>query len=117
MIMPQFHMSGLMLIPAAVIILLLSRARLNIPWLTAGVIAGGLMYVPYLRGEMAHSWQNTIGMLSGKERHSWERLKALSAPLSFLISWAPRWTRSVNEYRELGGACFRFFGAFAAFSI
>ncbi len=116
MIMPQFHMSGLMLVPATVIILLLSNVRLNVPWLVAGLITGGLMYIPYLRGEMAHGWQNTLGMFSGRERHSWEGLKALSAPLSFLVSWAPRWTRSTSEYRELGEACFGSFGMFLAFS-
>jgi hypothetical protein len=116
MIMPQFHMSGLMLVPTSAIILLLSKSRLNILWLTSGAVVGTLLYVPYLRGEMAHSWQNTLGMISGRERHSWEGLKALSAPLSFLVSWAPRWTRSASEYRELGKACFGAFGIFLAFS-
>jgi len=117
MIMPQFHMSGLMLVPTAAIILLLSNVRLNIFWLIAGVIAGSLMYVPYVCGDVAHGWQNTIGLFSGRERHSWEGLKALSAPLSFLVSWAPRWTRSASEYRELGKACFGSFGVFLAFSL
>jgi hypothetical protein len=117
MIMPQFHMSGLMLVPAALVVVVISGARLHVPWLIAGVVAGGLMYVPYLQGELAHGWQNTIGMFSGHEKHSWEGLKALSAPLSFLVSWAPRWTRSAGEYRELGRACFGSFGAFLAFSL
>lgn len=116
MSMPQFHMSGLMLVPASAIILLLANVRINLAWLLVGILAGCLMYVPYLRGESAHAWQNTIGMFSGRDRHSWEGLKALSAPLSFLVSWAPRWTRSASEYRELGKACFGSFGAFLAFN-
>ena len=117
LIMPQFHMSGLMLVPAAAVVIVLAKARLNFPWFITGLIAGGLAYVPYLRGEMAHRWHNTIGMFSGHERHSWEGLKALSAPLSFLVSWAPRWTHSTHEYWELGKACFGSFVLFAAFSL
>ena len=116
-IMPQFHMSGLMLIPAALLILWLSPTRLNLPWLAAGVLAGLCAYIPYFRGEMAHGWQNTAGMFTGGVHHTWDALKAIIAPFNFLVSWSPRWTRSAGEYRAMGRACFGWFGVFLAFNI
>ena len=110
--MPQFHMSGLMLIPAVALVLALSAARLNWPLLLGGLLAGACLYLPYLHGEMAHDWQNTRGMMSGPGGYSWDGLKAITAPLNFLVSWAPRWTRSAAEYRELGRGCFGSFGVF-----
>ncbi len=117
LMLPQFHMSGLMLIPAVITALALAPVRLSYPWLAGGVLTGLALYVPYLRGEAAHSWQNTHGMFSGGGGYSWDGLKALSAPLSFLVNWAPRWTRSVAEYRELGRACFGSFVVFLAVNI
>ena len=49
--MPQFHMSVTMVLPALALILLLAAPRLNWRWLLAGLLAGGLLYVPYLRAE------------------------------------------------------------------
>ena len=114
LLMPQFHMSGLMLIPAVVLVLLLTARRLNWPWLAGGLLAGAALYGPYLVGEVAQGWPNTRGMMSGQGGYSWDGLKALTAPLNFLVSWAPRWTRSAAEYRELGRACF---GSFALFLV
>jgi hypothetical protein len=111
--MLQFHMSGLMLIPAVILILLLSPARLHIPWLVGGLLAGLALYIPYFQGEAHNHWQNTQGILFGPTTgRAWDRLKALSTPLSFLVTWAPRWTRSAAEYRALGSTCF---GSFALF--
>jgi hypothetical protein len=106
LVLPQFHMSGLLIIPAVLLILLLSGQTLNVPWLCFGIFGGMLCYAPYVVGEMNHGWQNTLGMVSGKDRYSLEGLKALSAPLSFLVSWAPRWMRTAREFREMGVACF-----------
>lgn len=113
--MPQFHMSGLGLWPAVVIILALSSARLNLRWLAAGLFAGALLYLPYLLGEHAHGWQNTRGMMTSEHSgFSIEGLKALSTPLSLLVNWVPHWTRHPAEYRELGRACFGWFGVLLA---
>ncbi len=117
LMMPQFHMSGLMLWPAVGLVLGLCPVRLNLAWLLAGLLAGGLLYVPYLRGEMAHGWQNTLGMVSGRGGYSWDALKALTVPLNFLVSWVPQWTRAAAEYRELGRACFGSFALFLAFNL
>jgi len=117
LMMPQFHMSGLMLIPAVILILVLCPTRVDFRWLFGGVLAGLALYIPYVCGEMASGWPNTRGMLAGGGGYSWDGLKALSAPLSFLVNWAPRWTRSAAEYRELGRACFGYFGVFLAINI
>jgi hypothetical protein len=112
LMMPQFHMSGLALWPTVAIVLALSPVRLSVPWLLGGLLAGVLLYVPYLRGELAHGWQNTRGMLSGGSGFSWEGFKALTTPFNLLINWVPQWTRSSSfeEYRALGRACFGWFG-------
>src|SRR5437660_292573 len=118
--LPQFHMSGLLLIPAVIIILGLSPRPLNWVWLSLGVVAGLCLYLPYLRGDLAHGWQNTRMMFTSQgsgRGYSFESLKAISAPLSFLVSWGPRWTRTAAEYRELGRACFGSFGIMLFFNL
>src|SRR5262249_50115287 len=108
--MPQFHMSGLGLWPAVAVVLALCPVRLNLRWLTSGLIAGALLYAPYLIGELDHGWQNTRGMVTSEHRgFSIEGLKALSTPLSLLVNWVPHWTRQAAEYREIGRACFGWF--------
>jgi hypothetical protein len=84
--MPQFHMSGLSLFIPVGVVLVLSPARLNFPWLAGGLIAGLLLYLPYLLGEAAHGWQNTRGMFSGGGGFSWDGLKAITAPLNLLLN-------------------------------
>jgi hypothetical protein len=117
LIMPQFHLSGLALIPAVIIVLAISAARLNLSWLAGGLLAGAFLYVPYIRGEMAHGWHNTLAMSSGKAGHWWGGLKALTAPLNLLVNFVPQWTRNTAEYRQLGTACFGSFGMLVAVNL
>jgi hypothetical protein len=117
LVMPQVHMSGLMLIPAVLVVMLLSPVRLNVNWLVGGVAAGLALYLPYVRGEIATGWQNTNGMFEGGASSSWNALKALSAPLSFLTNWAPEWGRNRGDYQELGRACFGSFGVLLAVNL
>ncbi len=116
-IMPQFHMSGLMLGPPIILVLWLAAVRLSIPWLLVGIAAGLACYVPYLRGEMAHCWQNTRGMFSGGHGRSWDSLKMLIAPFTLLVNWVPQWTRTFGDYRALGRACVGSFWILAAFNL
>jgi hypothetical protein len=108
--MPQVHMSGLQLIPAVVVLLFLSPARVNLVWLLGGVAAGLALYVPYIRGEMANGWQNTHGMFSGKGGFSWSCLKVFSLPPGLLMNWVPQWARNMAEYKEMSRA---YCGSFA----
>jgi 4-amino-4-deoxy-L-arabinose transferase-like glycosyltransferase len=119
LMMLQFHMSGLMLIPPIIVVLLLKPARLNFLWLVAGVIAGLALYVPYFFGDMAHSWENTRGMIfGGGGGFSAEALKVFSAPPDFLINyWGPRWTNRPDEYQEMGRACFGSFDLLVALNV
>lgn len=114
--MPQFHMSGLLVWPAVIVVLVLNPRALNIPWLIAGVISGALLYAPYVAGEIAHGWQNTAGMRSGKGGFSWDSLKAVTVSLNLLVNWVPQWTTSAAEYCQLGNACFGWFGLLLAFN-
>jgi 4-amino-4-deoxy-L-arabinose transferase-like glycosyltransferase len=108
LIMPQFHFSSVVLAPAAVVVWWLSKRRLSLAWLSWGVMAGAVCYVPYIYGEIAHHWQNTIGMTAGSPgRYSADALKAFIAPLAFLYNdWSPRWAYTTDEYREICRACF-----------
>ena len=115
--MVQFHMSTLSLLPAVALILLIAPARLNWRWFAAGVAAGILLFVPYMRGEMAHGWQNTLAMRAPKAGHWWGGLKAVIAPWNLLVNYVPQWTRNFAEYRALGRACFGWFGVLLALNI
>ena len=42
----------------------IAPSRLNPRWLIAGVLAGVLLYVPYLIGEINHHWANLRGVES-----------------------------------------------------
>jgi 4-amino-4-deoxy-L-arabinose transferase-like glycosyltransferase len=117
MAMPQFHMCVIMLIPAVIVVLVLGARRLNFPWLSAGLLAGALLYIPYLSGEITHSWTNTRGMLSGTGHFGWGGLKALTAPLSLLTNWTPQWTGSAKAYLQLGRACFGWPGLLFALNL
>jgi hypothetical protein len=119
LVMLQFHMSGLMLIPAIILVLWLKPARLHYPWLVAGVIAGLTLYLPYVCGEIAHRWENACGMMSGRHRgYSIEVLKIFSAVPSFLVNfWGPRWTFQPHEYQEIGRACFGSFSVLVGFNV
>jgi hypothetical protein len=114
--MPQFHMSGMMLIPAVILVLALSPVRLNFLWLAGGILAGFCLYLPYLRGEMAHGWENTRGMMGGASNPCWPgTLRVFTAPLQFLVNiWTPRWVYTPAEYRNMGRACFGAFELFLA---
>jgi hypothetical protein len=115
--MPQFHMCVTMLLPAVALVLLLARPRVNWPWLLGGLLAGLLLYVPYVNGDLHHGWQNTLGMTQNRSGYSWGGLKALTAPLSLLTNWVPQWSFSFAEYRQLGRACFGWFGLFLAVNL
>ncbi len=103
--MLQVHMSGLMLIPAFLVVLLLCPGRLNVPWLLGGLFAGLLLYLPYVRGELANGFQNTHGMFWGKGGYSWDSLKVFSIPEGLLLNWVPQWVSHMKDYREMGKAC------------
>jgi len=103
----QFHMSGFMLVPTAIAAVIISGARLDYLLLVGGLLAGCCIYVPYIKGDMANHWQNTIGMFSGVADHfSAGVLKVLSSTAGFLVNWSPGWIRNDSEYAEFGRACF-----------
>jgi len=103
----QFHMSGLILIPTAIAVIIITAARVNYLWLGGGLLAGASLYLPYLRGEMANHWQNTAGMFGGGSGgFSVEALKVISSTIGFFVSWSPGWIRADHEYVEFGRACF-----------
>lgn len=56
---PQFHMIGVFYLPAVLLILSLCSARLNRKWLALGMVAGLLVYLPYLVGDALNGWENT----------------------------------------------------------
>jgi hypothetical protein len=116
LVMLQFHTSALMLIPAVILVLVLSPVRLNLLWLVGGAIAGFCLYIPYIRGDMAHNWENTRGMIGGVNDPYWPgTLRIAIAPLSFLVNiWTPSSVYTPVEFRNLGRACFGFFELFLA---
>ena len=98
----QFHMSGLMLLLTAIVLLVLTAARCHWRWMLAGVLVAVLSYVPYLQGELATHWQNSRGMIhGGSSHHTVGALKVLLSSAGYLVNWSPGWIRDNHEYLEL----------------
>lgn len=102
----QIHMSGLMMLPAVVVLLVLSRRRIHRGMLLSGVAAGLLLYIPYVRGEMATGWANTAGMFAGGGTFSAGAFKAISSPLNVLGGMIGRLFPKTEMYLAFGDAAF-----------
>jgi hypothetical protein len=102
----QIHMSGLMILPAVIVLLFLSSHRLNWWLLLAGVAAGLLFYVPYIRGEMANGWANTAGMVAGGGSFKVSAFKAISSPLNVLGGLIARLFPGTEAYLAFGDVAF-----------
>ena len=87
LISPQIHLSGLLLLPAVLVLLMLSPQPVSKRWSLAGMAAGSAVYIPYLLGDMAHGWANTLHMAQGRSYFSLGILKALAMPIDLLIGW------------------------------
>lgn len=88
---PQFHMIGLFYYPAILLLLILNPRRINVRWLIAGIVAGVLLYVPYLIGEITHHWSNLRDVLQGTEKFSSGVLKVLTIPIGMLTNHPGQW--------------------------
>jgi hypothetical protein len=104
----QIHLSGLLLVPAILVLLILSPQPISKRWSLAGMAAGGAMYIPYLLGEMAHGWANTLGIAQGRDYFSLGIFKALTMPISLMIGWGGGlWGgRYTSDYLAMGDAYF-----------
>ncbi len=90
-ILPQFHMIGIFYYPAILLVLYLSPTRLSRGWFVAGIIAGVLVYVPYIIGDMQHNWENTRLILSGGKKFTFSVFKVISGPITVLSNHPGRW--------------------------
>ena len=88
---PQFHIIGIFYYPAILLLLACSPMRLNLRWLVAGAIAGALLYLPYLIGEILHDWSNLRAVLGGPPKFSFGILKILSIPIGMLTNHPGQW--------------------------
>jgi len=90
-ILPHFHMISVFYYPAILLVLYLSPTRLSRGWFVAGIIAGMLIYVPYIIGEMQNNWENTRLILSGGKEFTFSVLKVISGPATVLSNHPGRW--------------------------
>jgi hypothetical protein len=88
---PQFHMIGLFYYPAVLLLLVLNPNRINLRWLAAGIIAGVLLYVPYLVGEISHHWSNLRNVVHGTDKFSSGVLKVITIPIGMLTNHPGEW--------------------------
>jgi len=116
-VIPQFHMIGVFIAPAVLLVLLLSVRRLNWRWFAMGVVAGIVLYLPYLIGDMQNGWQNLRAMASSSEvrEYSASVLKIITAPATVLSSVPAGWSGDgLEPIKEYGD---RWFGAFAVLAV
>jgi 4-amino-4-deoxy-L-arabinose transferase-like glycosyltransferase len=107
---PQFHMIGLFYYPAIVLLLVVSPNRINLRWLTFGVVAGIGLYVPYLIGEITHHWSNLHNVLHGTDKFSSGILKVISIPIGMLTNHPGEWPGYTTA--ELIDFANRWFGSY-----
>ena len=106
----QFHIIGVFYYPLILLLLWIAPSRLNPRWLIAGVLAGVLLYVPYLIGEINHHWANLRGVLSGSHKFSFGILKILTIPAEMLSNHPGGWTGNTTaEFKEFGN---QYFGSY-----
>lgn len=109
-IAPQFHMIGLFYMPAILLVLFLSQARINKAWFAAGILAGLAVYLPYFIGDAANDWENTRNIFSKSVPGSYGVAKVITTPLSVLSNQTGRWTGSTfTEFRNFGD---QYFGSY-----
>ena len=102
-VIPQFHMFVVFLVPPIFVLLGWRFKQLNKPWLVAGILTAGSLYLPYLLGEVAHGWQNTRLMLIGHDPLSWGCFKSLTTPIACLSNlFASALGTGLSEYGEFG---------------
>lgn len=108
-VIPQFHMIGLFVFPAVLLVLLSTWRTLNWRWLGLGIVAGILLYVPYLAGDMQNNWSNLQAMASGGEAREYSAsvLKIITAPATVLSSVPAGWTGDgIEPIRSFAGQWF-----------
>ncbi len=107
LLMQQFHVSALSLIPAVAVVIWLAGQPLNFWWVGIGCAGGFALYLPYFFGEMSHAWTNTFAMFTAAgSGRAWQPLRALTAPLSFLVNyWKPRSFYTPAEYEKMCRSC------------
>ncbi len=107
---PQFHMIGLFYYPAILLLLIMNPNRLNLGWLTAGICAGVLLYLPYMIGEITHHWSNLHNVLQGTGRFSSGVLKVITIPIGMLTNHPGEWPGYTTA--ELIDFANRWFGSY-----
>jgi len=106
-VMPQFHMMGAFLVPAVALIIVLSPRPVSKRWLAAGIAVGLALYVPYVRGEMAHHWSNTRSLVGGEMKYTFGVLKIFTLPITVMSDLISSWAGSgIGDYVRFGNAAF-----------
>lgn len=115
--MPQFHMMGVFLVPASLLIITSSPVPVSKRWLVAGIGIAAALYVPYVRGETAHHWSNTRHILGSETNYTAGVLKTLTLPITVLSNTISSWTGvQVSDYLSFGNAVFGSFYVVALFN-
>lgn len=106
-LIPHFHMIGVFYIPAILLILYLSPAKLNSRWFAIGIAASIAIYMPYMIGEMNNNWENTKNIFSKDIRRSYGTVKIISTPINVLSNHTGRITGdTIEEFKSFGDAYF-----------
>lgn len=118
-ILPQFHMNSIFYIPAVLLLLYAMPVKLNQKWFALGVVAGCLLYIPYIAGEAINGWENTLKILAGENNKgfSFSVLKIISAPVTVLSAAPGRWAgETIAELKDFGNAWFGHYSVMVAFA-
>ena len=120
-VMPQFHMFGVFLWPAVLLLFLLRRGELNRQWLAAGVVVATALYVPYMIGEAQNNWINTRRLFGAGDKFSFGSFKALSTTVMSLTnlieSVVGHRSAELADYKIFGTAACGSFSVLALFNI
>ncbi len=106
-LIPQFHMIGIFYLPAVLLVIYISSARINRKHFILGIVAGCAIYLPYMIGEIQHDWENTRLVLGASKQWSFSALKIITAPMTVLSNHPGRWAGDeFHEFTTFGNIWF-----------
>ena len=98
----QFHAIVIFYMPVILFFILMARKRVYWKYFYLGVVAGLMLYIPYLIGEINNNWSNTQEFFSEKSEFSYGFIKVFSILPALISSTPGNLADNVGELKKYG---------------